>query len=80
MQTPSSPAPLFPVGYEPPVRKVGPASPEYDRRVVTTARTLTMDTRGMMVERVTTSLGPRRSFAQDDRVSGVTHRALVAVQ
>lgn len=74
----STPAPLAPPA--PPARKIGPANAEYDRRVVNIARTLTMDARGMMVERVTASLGPRRSLAQDDRIDGVTHRALVAVQ
>ena len=54
----STPAPLAPPA--PPARKIGPANAEYDRRVVHYARTLTMDTRGKMVERVTASLGPRR--------------------
>lgn len=76
----NAPAPLLPVGYEPPVRKIGPANPEYDRHVVSVARKLTMDTRGHMVERVETTLGARRTLSQDARVSGVTHRALVAVQ
>lgn len=76
----NAPAPLMPASYEPPVRKIGPASPEYDRHVVSVARKLTMDTRGHMVERVETTLGARRTLSQDARVSGVTHRALVAVQ
>lgn len=80
----STPAPLAPPAppapLAPPARKIGPANPEYDRRVVYIARTLTMDARGRMVERVTESLGPRRSRAQDDRSDGITHRALVAVQ
>jgi len=80
MQTPSSPAPLFPVGYEPPVRKIGPATPAYDRYVVSVARELTMDTRGHMVERVVSTLGPRRSVHQDERAGGSQHRALAQVQ
>lgn len=76
----SSPAPLMPADYVPPVRKIGPAGPEYDRRVVTVARELTMDARGMMVERVTAKTGPRRTVEQDDRLNGVVHRSLIAVQ
>ena len=80
MQTPSSPAPLMPAGPISPVRKIGPAGPEYDRRVVTVARELTMDARGRVVERVVSTLGARRSFDQDDRLDGVVHRSLIAVQ
>lgn len=76
----SSPAPLMPADYVPPVRKVGPASPEYDRRVVIVARTLTMDARGKMTEQVTTKVGAQRTLAQDARLNGVVHRSLIAVQ
>jgi len=76
----NTPAPLMPASYEPPVRKIGPATPAYDRHVVSVARELTMDTRGHMVERVVSTLGPRRSVHQDERAGGSQHRTLVQVQ
>lgn len=64
-------------------KRVGPAEPEYVRRVVYSARQITTDPRtGSLIDRVVSIPGKRRSVEADDHAdaSGNTlRRTLIAV-